>query len=188
MMTTYQPVPLEKAYLLLNHGPTVMVSSACGDKRNIMSAAWSTPLDFAPPKVLVILDKQGYSHELIKASAEFVIMVPSKAMAEQVLQVGSCSGREVDKFEAFNLSTLPAKTVTAPLIEGCLACLECKLIPEPHNQDQYDLYIGEVTYAWADPRVFTDGRWHIKEDTLRSIHYQAGGEFFAIGDSFHVPK
>lgn len=187
-MTTYQPVPLDKAYLLLNHGPTVMVSSAYSDKRNIMSAAWSTPLDFAPPKVLVILDKQGYSHELIKASAEFVVMVPSKAVAKQVLQVGSSSGRDIDKFKTFNLSTQPAKTVAAPLLDGCLACLECKLIPEPRNQDNYDLYIGEVTYAWADPRVFTQGRWHIKEDQLRSIHYQAGGEFFAIGEPFHVTK
>lgn len=182
----YQAVALDKAYLLLNHGPTIMITSASGDKQNIMSAAWSTPLDFDPPKLIVIIDKGNYSKELIQASGEFAVLVPSKAQAKQVLEVGSATGREIDKFAAFNLTTLPSKTIKAPLIEGCLACLECKLIPEPHNQDTYDLYIGEITAAWADPDVFSEGRWHITEDAKRSIHYQAGGTFFQIGDPFKV--
>lgn len=50
-------VDLAKAYRLLNHGPTVLVSAAHGGQRNIMAAAWAMPLDFAPPKVAVVLDK-----------------------------------------------------------------------------------------------------------------------------------
>lgn len=183
---SYQAVPLNKAFLLINHGPTIMITSAAQGKRNIMTAAWSTSLDFAPPKLIIIVDKKNYTQELINESGEFTVLVPSKKMAKQVLQVGSCSGRDTDKFSAFNLETLPAKTVQAPLVEGCLACLECKLIREPHNQSTYDLYIGEVTAAWADPEVFSEGHWHIKQDDKRSIHYQTGGEFFAIGESFRV--
>lgn len=33
-----RPVPLDKAYRLLNHGPTVLVSAAHGGQRNIMAA------------------------------------------------------------------------------------------------------------------------------------------------------
>lgn len=33
------PVPLEQSYLLLNHGPVTLVTSAEGDKRNVMAAA-----------------------------------------------------------------------------------------------------------------------------------------------------
>ena len=33
-------VPLPKAYRLLNHGPTVLVSSAHAGRRNVMAAAW----------------------------------------------------------------------------------------------------------------------------------------------------
>ena len=50
-------VPLTKAYLLLNHGPVTLVSSAAGGRRNVMAAAWAMPLDFAPPKVAVVIDK-----------------------------------------------------------------------------------------------------------------------------------
>ncbi len=46
-----RPVPLAKAYRLLNHGPTVLVSAAHGGQRNIMAAAWAMPLDFEPPKL-----------------------------------------------------------------------------------------------------------------------------------------
>ena len=45
------PVDLAKAYRLINHGPTVLVSAAHGGRRNVMAAAWNMPLDFAPPKV-----------------------------------------------------------------------------------------------------------------------------------------
>mgnify|MGYP006157314425 CR=1 FL=1 len=34
-------------------------------------------------------------------------------------------------------------------LAGCAAWLVCKLIPEPHNQQSYDLFIAEVVAAWA---------------------------------------
>ena len=58
-------VPLEKAYRLLNHGPTVLVSAAHGGQRNIMAAAWAMPLDFEPPKVAVVLDKSTSTPHLL---------------------------------------------------------------------------------------------------------------------------
>ena len=53
----FAAVPLEKASRLLNHGPTVIVSAQHAGERNAMSAAWACALDFAPPKVTVVLDK-----------------------------------------------------------------------------------------------------------------------------------
>jgi flavin reductase (DIM6/NTAB) family NADH-FMN oxidoreductase RutF len=75
-----------------------------------------------------------------------------------------------------------------PFVAGCSAWLACKLIPEPHNQERYDLFIGEVVGAWSDTRVFSDGHWHFEnaDPGLRSIHYVAGGHFYAIGEAMHV--
>ncbi|MBB5610983.1 hypothetical protein HDE71_005554 [Janthinobacterium sp. S3M3] len=39
------PVPLEKAYRLLNHGPSVLVSARHGGVDNVMAAAWACALD-----------------------------------------------------------------------------------------------------------------------------------------------
>lgn len=190
------PVELPKAYRLLNHGPTVLVSAAHGGQRNIMAAAWNMALDFMPPKVAVVLDKSTYTRELVEASGSFAINVPCRAQAAATLALGQRSGRELlqrgqahGKFEHFGLTGHAGSRIAAPLLEGCVAWLECTLLPEPHNQQRYDLFIGEVVAAWADKRVFADGHWQYSEATdpaLRTLHYVAGGHFFATGEAFEA--
>ncbi|MFJ2993531.1 flavin reductase family protein [Pandoraea sp. NPDC087047] len=189
-MTERQPVELPKAYRLLNHGPTVLVGSAHAGRRNVMAAAWSMPLDFSPPKVAIVIDRNTLTRELVEGSGEFSLNVPARAIARETLVVGSVSGRDTDKFaESSGVRAFAGSHIAAPLIEGCVAWLECRVIPEPHNQDRYDLFLGEVVAAWADPRVFRDGHWHFAPDTpdaLRSLHYIAGGHFFETGEAFEV--
>ncbi len=189
-------VDISKAYRLLNHGPTVLVTTAHGEQRNAMAAAWNMPLDFDPPKIAIVIDKKTYTRELIEASGSFAINVPCRAQAEMVVRVGASSGRELlgkeadNKFAAFDLPTFAASKIAAPLVTGCVAWLECKLIAEPHIQDTYDLFLAEVVAAHADERVFSDGRWHFEGpngenyDELRTIHHVAGGNFMAIGEAF----
>lgn len=179
-------VPLAKAYLLLNHGPTVLVSSAHGGRRNVMAAAWSMPLDFDPPKVAVVIDKSTLTRELVEASGEFVLNVPSRQQAAMTLAVGTQSGRQIDKFSIVGVGGTAASGVGAPLIDGCLAWLECRVIPEPHNQRSYDLFLAEVVAAWADPAAFSNGRWHFPDERQRSIHYLSGGSFVPSGDAFEA--
>lgn len=178
-----EAVELAKAYRLLNHGPTVLVSSAHGAQRNVMAAAWCMPLDFDPPKLLVVIDKSTFTRELIEASGEFAINVPTQAQRALTVAVGSDTGRERDKFAALGIATFAGETVAAPLIDGCVAWLECRVVPEAHNQSRYDLFIGEVVAARADSRVFSAGRWHFgpEHDALRTIHHVAGGAFFMTG-------
>ncbi len=183
-----QPVPLDRCTRLLNHGPTVLVSAEHAGRRNVMAAAWSMPLDFMPPKVAVVLDKQTYTRTLVEASGHFVLAVPSVAQAALTQRVGSTSGSETDKF-AHELSAEPGPATGAPLVDGCLAWLECRRIVEPHIEQAYDLFLGEVVAAWADDRVFRDGRWHFDgvDAALRSLHHIAGGHFYAIGDEVQYP-
>lgn len=183
-MTDRLPVPLDKAYRLMNHGPTVLVSSRHGEAINVMAAAWSMPLDFDPPKVAVVLST--LTRRMIEASGEFALMVPSRELAQLTLRVGSTTGREVDKFAAFGAGHWTGEQVGAPLLDGCLAWLECRLLPEPHIQETYDLFLGQVVAAWADPAVFRDGHWVTTEGGPKSIHYVAGGHFFELGEAFEA--
>ncbi|PLQ01336.1 flavin reductase family protein [Cupriavidus pauculus] len=183
-------VDLAKAYRLLNHGPTVLVSAAHDGQRNIMAAAWAMPLDFAPPKVAVVLDKATWTRRLLEASGEFALQVPTVGQVDITQALGSSSGltmREqqgVDKFAAYGLQTFAGSVVGAPLLEGCAAWLECRLLPEPAIQAGYDLFLGEVVAAHADSRVFSEGRWHFTgHDSLRTIHHVAGGHFLVDGDT-----
>ncbi|ELY6272994.1 flavin reductase family protein [Cronobacter muytjensii] len=184
------PVPLEKAYRLINHGPTVLVSARHDGVENVMAAAWACGLDFAPPKVTVVIDKIARTRELLERSGTFVLQVPTVAQREMTYQLGTLSlHNEPEKLRLAGAELLEMEGVDAPLVAGCSAWLACKLIPEPHNQQQYDLFIGEVTAAWADTRVFREGRWRFEDAPaeLRSLHHVAGGHFYAIGKAFARP-
>ena len=162
-----------------------------------MAAAWNMPLDFDPPRIAIVIDKNTFTRKLIEASGSFAINVPCRMQADMVVKVGSSSGQELlskeidNKFSEFNLTTFAAAQIKAPLLEGCVAWLECKIIPEPHIQNTYDLFLAEVVAAYADDRVFSNGRWHFEgHDNLRTIHHVAGGAFMAIGEAFstHLGK
>ena len=182
-----QSVALASSYLLLNHGPVTLVTSASNGRSNVMAAAWAMPLDFDPPKVLLVIDSRTLTRELVDASGQFALNIPCRDLAEKVLAAGSQSGRDGDKFAQAGLGYFPATHIGAPLIRDCAAWLECVVIPEPANQRRYDLFIAEVVAAWADPEVFSEGRWHFPDAQRKTIHYQAGGTFFATGDTFECP-
>jgi len=183
------PVEMEKAYRLLNHGPTVLVSATHGGVDNVMAAAWACALDFKPPKVTVVLDKTAKTRELVEQSGYFVLQVPNVAQIELTHAVGSMSLADTpDKLEKAGIELFRVDGYQMPLVAGCSGWLICRVIPEPHNQQTYDLFIGEVVSAWADDRVFRNGHWEFESagPQWRSLHYIAGGTFYAIGEHFKV--
>ncbi len=107
-------VPLAKAYLLLNHGPVTLVSSRAGERSNLMAASWAMPLDFDPPKVAVVIDRSTLTRELVDASREFALNIPSRALADATLGLGSISGRSRDKWADFRLTAMPADRIGVP--------------------------------------------------------------------------
>lgn len=184
-------VPLPQAYRLLNHGPSVLVSARHEGRDNVMAAAWVMPLDFDPPKVAVVIDKRTFTRRLIEASGSFALSVPCRAIADATYAAGSLSGASHgDKFADCGLDRFHAQRIDAPLVEGCVAWLECRVIAEPHHQQAYDLFVAEVVAAQADERVFRGGRWHFDAaaDELRTLHHQAGGAFFVSGATVQASK
>jgi flavin reductase (DIM6/NTAB) family NADH-FMN oxidoreductase RutF len=178
-----QAVLLDKAYRLINHGPVVLVSAAHGEEKNVMAAAWCMAIDFLPPKLAVVISQDAYTRQLVDASQQLVVQVPPRAMLEVVDGVGNCSGRDVDKWSRFSLRTEPASKVSAPLIVGCTAWLECQVIPgEDGVRDRYDLILCEIVAAWADDAVFDNGR--LRPDVAepaRALHHVAGGVYLSDG-------
>ncbi len=184
-----RPVELEKAYRLINHGPAVLVSSSHGGAHNVMSASWACALDFSPPKVTVVIDKMTKTRGLVEKSGYFALQVPTVEQVQQVYDVGTQSLTFMpDKLEKSGVELFRIEGHDTPLVAGCSAWLICKLVPEPHNQQTYDLFIGEVVGAWADERAFKDGHWVFEtaDPRWRSLHYIAGGTFYAIGDLVRV--
>jgi flavin reductase (DIM6/NTAB) family NADH-FMN oxidoreductase RutF len=174
-----RPVDLAHASRLVNHGPTVLVCTEHGGRRNVMAAAWSMPVEFTPPRIAVVVDKRTFTRELLVASGHFALCLPTPPLAGLTWQVGSCSGRDSDKFARHGVAWFPGPVLGLPLVEGCAAWLELRRLPEPHAEEAYDTVFGEVVSAQADDRVFADGRWSLREDNgpLHTLHHLGAGNF-----------
>lgn len=187
-----RPVPLDRVYRILNIGPTVIVSGKTENDFDAMAAAWNTALDLDPAKAVVILDKSHYTRKLIEESNYFMLSIPTRSIAPQTLFLGSVSKNDepekIDQSGIRFLKDVEGLPDDIDLIEGCAAWNLFERISEPHNEAAYDLFIGQAVSAWADERVFKDGRWMFEEvpQALQTIHYVAGGRFYAIGDAIDV--
>ncbi|MCY0965753.1 flavin reductase family protein [Parathalassolituus penaei] len=189
MNPSVEAVALDKAWRLLNHGPTVLVSACHEGVDNVMAAAWACALDFSPAKVTVVLDKSTRTRALIEQSGLFVLQIPTVAQAAMVHKVGHESlADHPNKLAEAGVELFRMPDYDQPMVDGCSGWLLCKVVDEPWNQAVYDLFIGEVVAAWADTRVFRDGHWHFEDadPALRSLHYVAGGRFYAIGEAIDV--
>lgn len=181
-MSHFAPVALPHASRLLNHGPTVLVTSSHGGRRNIMAAAWSMPVELTPPRIAVVIDKSTLTRELVLASGAFGLCVPGAALVDLTYAVGSASGRTEDKFARHGIAARPGPVLGMPLLEeGCAGWLECRLIREPHTEEAYDTCFAEVVAAAADARIFTGGHWDVRADNaaLHTLHHLGGGNFVA---------
>ena len=115
-----QELLLNKAFMLLEPGPVVLVTTTNGGKNNIMTISWHMVMDFTAQFAL-LTGAWNYSYEALMKNRECVIAVPTVDISKKVVEIGGCSGSDTDKFKKFKLTPLKAKSVEAPLIKECLA-------------------------------------------------------------------
>ena len=137
---------LPEVYRLLEPGPVVLMTTADRGRRNVMTMSWHMMVEFAPPLVACVVSSGDYSFAALKKTQQCVIAIPALALAENVVAIGNCSGRQIDKFERFGLTPLPAQMVSAPLIAECFANLECKVV-DTALVAKYNLFVLEVVKA-----------------------------------------
>lgn len=106
---------------------------------------------------------------------ECVIAIPSLELAEKVVRIGNCSGRDIDKFAAFGLTPLPAKRVAAPRVAECFANLECR-VADTHLVNKFNLFVLEVVAAWKDPA----------QRNPKTIHHHGYGTFVVDGETIRL--
>jgi flavin reductase (DIM6/NTAB) family NADH-FMN oxidoreductase RutF len=162
------------------------VSARHDGVNNVMAAAWAFGLDFMPSKVTLVVDKIAATRKLIIGSGFFALQVPTAAQLQLTYHLENCSlFEDSDKLINAGAELFEIEGHPVPLVKGCSAWLVCRRIPEPHIEESYNLFVGEVVGAWADARVFKDGHWHFEDADPghRSLHYIAGGQLYAIGEA-----
>ncbi len=167
--------PLPKVYGLLEPGPVVLLTTATQERANVMTLSWHMIVEFEPPLVAYVVSNRDDSFEMLKASRECVINIPTTELAEKVVGCGNTHGSAVDKFKRFGLTPTTASMVKAPLIEECYANLECR-VADRNMVEKYGLFILEVLKAWIDPSATNP----------QTLHHRGKGVFMTAGETIKL--
>lgn len=162
-------LPIGKAFQLIEPGPVVLVTTAHRGRTNVMTMTWHMVVDFMP-RIACVIGPWDFTYTALKKTRECVIAIPTVDLADTAVEIGNCSGRDVDKFDRFGLTALPAKKIGAPLIGECLAQIECR-VADTRLVNSYGLWVLEGVHAWIDP----DRR------ERRTLHAQGDGRFAVDG-------
>lgn len=163
---------MEKAFMLIEPGPVILVTTSDKGRDNIMTISWHMVMDFTP-KIALTTGPWNYSFQALMHTKECVLAIPTIDLAEKVVGIGDCSGAEVDKFQEFGLTAMPAAEVKAPLISECLACLECRVV---EYLDPPGIFILQGVYAWIDQ----------DRKERRTFHANGDGTFVVDGDTVNL--
>ena len=177
MKPALRALPLGRVYRLLEPGPVVLLAVQHAGRANVMPMSWHTMMEFEPPLVGCVLSASHVTWDMLMATRECVIAVPTVEIARQVVACGNTSGRKVDKFARFGLTPLPAKQVRAPLVAECYANLECRLADTALAR-KYNFLVLRVVQAWIDPA----------KKRPRTIHHMGRGLFMVAGRTLRLPS
>ncbi len=158
---------------LLYPNPVCLLTTTV-PKRNVMTISWLTPTDNAG-HFFMSVNRRRFTAENLQTSPYFVLNVPVGGMEGTIRGIGSCSGREVDKFDTLKIDTcapgwepsseapLPKKLrsritdIPAQIaIVNCVAHLLCKAnqiriqddVHESSTSGHYAVF-AEILYAFV---------------------------------------
>ena len=175
-ISKYKKTDLSRCLLFIEPGPVVLVSSYNLETQqpNLMTISWTIALDFNH-HIALCTGPWNYSFDLIMKTKECVVAIPPASMAETVVKIGDISGKDCDKFEKFGIKQLEAEKTNAPLIDGCVANLECKVVD---FVKKYGLIILEVVNVWENEEL--------KDEKL--FHAYGDGKFVKDGEKMDLRK
>jgi flavin reductase (DIM6/NTAB) family NADH-FMN oxidoreductase RutF len=67
-----------------------------------MAMSWHAMMEFEPPLIGCVVSNRNFTFNILKATKECVINIPTVELADKVVGCGNTSGRKLDKFETFS--------------------------------------------------------------------------------------
>jgi flavin reductase (DIM6/NTAB) family NADH-FMN oxidoreductase RutF len=168
--------PADKVYRLVEPGPVVMVTTANRQgRKNIMTAGFHMMIQHDPPLIGIVVGPWDHSFAALRSTKECVIAIPTVDLATKVVDIGNCSGEDLDKFDSFDLTPLPASQVGAPLVKECRANIECRVV-DASLVSKYNMFILRAVKAWVDGT----------RQEQRTFHHRGDGTFIVDGETLDL--
>ena len=136
-----------------------IVTSRLGEELHGMTANAVTSVSLEPPLVLICVDKSADSHDIIDGSGIFALSILSleqEGLADDFAVKEGASAHRLDGVPHHTRAT------GAPIIEGSLAYLDCRVVERFPGGD-HTVFIGGVVDAGRSndhgPLIFYQGSY-----------------------------
>jgi flavin reductase (DIM6/NTAB) family NADH-FMN oxidoreductase RutF len=173
-------IELLDALRLLNGGPVALVTARFRNETNVMPAIWTVSLSRRPPLIGVAVNPSRHTHDMVRFAEEFALNFPGRDLLNHTHYFGAVSGANVGKLELAKLPTFQASKISAPLIENCLAYVECSL-EDALRVGDHTLFVGRVLVVQAEEEAF-DETWRLEDRKYRPLHYLGVDRYAVLGE------
>jgi flavin reductase (DIM6/NTAB) family NADH-FMN oxidoreductase RutF len=137
-----------------------IITTRLGDDMHGMTANAVTSLSLDPMLVLVCVDKNADTHDILLEAGFFAVNILARDQEELAMRLATKKG-DSWSHGLDDISHRVAET-GAPIIDGSIAYLDCKTLTEHHGGD-HTIFIGEVLEARdlseAEPLLFYMGKF-----------------------------
>lgn len=154
-LASVDPAQFKAAMRCIASTVTVITSKA-GSALNGMTATALCSVSAAPPCILVVVNQANRSHALIENAGVYVVNVLSADQTSLALHFASKSESPLAKMR------YRAGVTGAPILEGCVAHLEC-IVESQTRSGTHSIFIGRVVATGeADllPLLYRNGEFH----------------------------
>lgn len=165
---------------MLNPGPVAIVTTSWRGISNAAPIAWCAPVSMQPPMVGIVVHPNRHTADLIRFSDGFAINIPGPSLVKQTAFLGSQSGLNNNKLESSGLALFSPLSIDAPLLEGCLAWIECTL-QDVIRLGDHSLFVGNVVKVQADDEAYAQ-QWLLKDREHSPLTFIGGTRYAVIGD------
>lgn len=172
------------ALRMLNGGPVALLTTRWRDATNVMPAIWTMPLSHRPPLIGVAVNPARFTHEMMRYSEQFALNFPARDLMNHTHYFGTVSGEDVNKIELSKLNTFKASKIDAPLIENCIAWIECG-VEDAMRLGDHTLFIGRVLVVQADEEAFEEA-WKLKDQEYRPLHYLGANRYAILREAMEA--
>lgn len=155
--TALPPERLSEHWAFLQPSRPAMLTTLNPDgSLNVAPFGWNMPASANPPRVVIALVNSPPNKTLtnILREQEFVLNVPTMAIADRMVAASYQHAPGVSKFAAIGFEPLPSRQIRTAGIAECRASLECRLFTSVNTGD-HTLVLGDVLAATFEGEDYT---------------------------------
>jgi flavin reductase (DIM6/NTAB) family NADH-FMN oxidoreductase RutF len=142
-----------------------------------MPASWNMPISEEPETIGVAVFKETYTYECLNYHNEATINVPGPELLDLTYTLGSVSGRDINKIEAFKVELINSDLIKVPGMARAIAIYESRVMSRL-DVGECTVFVFEILKTKVKHGV--SDQWGLLLDKTNLLLHNAGKVFHTV--------